>query len=107
MYQEIRWSQKLKRVPLPKPGFKEEANRVEIGRGRAGNFALGFHMGGLSPSPSGKSAGQEKTSGVFWGHAMLYPKVVIDEGQRVQPLPRLAKATGFFFSGWSWAKLTL
>lgn len=65
-------------------------------------------MGGSQSLPiREESAGQEKTSGVFWGHAMLYPKVVIDEGKRVQPLSSLAKATGFFFSGWSGVKRTL
>lgn len=53
--QESGGPRKLKCVPLPKPPFKEEANIVQIGRGRAGNFPLGFHMGESQSLPSGKS----------------------------------------------------
>ena len=36
--------------PLPKPPFREEANGLQIGRGRA----LGFHMGISVPPHEGR-----------------------------------------------------
>lgn len=70
-------------VPLPKPPSKDEENKVQMGRGRAGNFLLGFPVAvSVHPHQEKVCWSKAKPEVAFGDMLQCNPKVVGDEGQR-------------------------
>lgn len=76
--------------------------------GESWHYSPRVSRGGLSPSPFRKEwLVKSKGRGGFWGHAMLCPKVVTDEGQRARAFAKSGLGCWLFFPWLEPGQLTL
>lgn len=102
----IRWSQKVEKyfmawsiVRLPKPPSKDE-EKVQMERGRAGTFLLGFPEAvSVHPHQEKVCWSKAKPEVAFGDMLQCNPKVVVDEGQRARAFAKSYPNCWLFLPG--------
>lgn len=84
---------------------KDEENKMQMERGRAGNFLPGFPMAVSVYPHQEKSAGQKQSQRWLLGTCYnANPKLWWIKAKGPEPLLNPIRTVGFFFPRWSWAK---